>query len=97
MDMSLSPETVKYVADLSRIELTPAELEKLSKQLLAVLDYIDQLKELDVNQVAPTSHILALQNVLREDIPKPSLTPDKALRNAPDRQANFFGVPKVIE
>ncbi len=95
--MSLSPETVKYVADLSRIELTAAELEKLSKQLLAVLDYIDQLKELDVSQVPATSHILPLQNVLRKDTPAPSLTPDKALHNAPDHQGNFFGVPKVIE
>ena len=97
VDMSLSPETVKYVADLSRIELTQAELEKLSKQLVSILDYIDQLKELDVSNVAPTSHILPLQNIVRQDIPTKSLTPDKALHNAPDRQGNFFGVPKVIE
>ncbi|HOW42905.1 MAG TPA: Asp-tRNA(Asn)/Glu-tRNA(Gln) amidotransferase subunit GatC [Candidatus Omnitrophota bacterium] len=95
--MALSKETVDYVAHLSRIELTPAELEKLSKQLEAVLEHIDRLSSLDVSKIPPTSHILPLQNVLRPDVPAASLPVDKALRNAPDRQGNFFGVPKVIE
>ena len=95
--MALSKETVKYVADLSRIELKQDELEKLSRQLESILDFIDKLKELDVKNISPTSHILPISNVFRDDIIRDSLPQDKALSNAPDRQGRFFGVPKVIE
>jgi len=95
--MALSQETVKYVADLSRIELTPEELEKLSKQLQAVLGFIDQLNRLDVSNIACTSHILPINNVLREDSPRDSLPVNKTLSNAPRKKDNFFVVPKVIE
>ena len=95
--MSLSKETVKYVADLSRIELKPEELEKLSRQLQAILDFIDKLSEIDTEDIQPTSHILPINNVLREDKPIKSLPIDKALGNAPAREGNFFVVPKVIE
>jgi aspartyl-tRNA(Asn)/glutamyl-tRNA(Gln) amidotransferase subunit C len=95
--MSLSKETVKYVADLSRIELKSEELEKLSKQLQAILDFIDKLSEIDTKDIPPTSHILPISNILREDKPAKSLLVDKALGNAPAREGNFFVVPKVIE
>jgi aspartyl-tRNA(Asn)/glutamyl-tRNA(Gln) amidotransferase subunit C len=95
--MALSKETVKYVADLSRIELKEQELERLSKQLESILGFIDKLKELDVENISPTSHILPISNIFRDDIKKVSLPQDKALSNAPDRQGHFFGVPKVIE
>lgn len=95
--MSLSKETVKYVADLSRIELKSEELEKLSKQLQDILDFINKLTELDITNINPTSHILPINNVLREDSPVESLPVDNALLNAPSRKGNFFGVPKVIE
>ena len=95
--MALSKEIVKYVADLSRIELKQQELEKLSKQLESILDFIDKLKELDVKEVSPTSHILPISNIFREDINRDSLTQEQTFSNAPDRQGDFFGVPKVIE
>lgn len=95
--MALSNETVQYVANLSRIELKPQELEKLSRQLQAILDFIDQLKELDISGVEPTSHILPLSNIFREDVPSPSLPIAKTLENAPEKEGNFFVVPKVIE
>jgi aspartyl-tRNA(Asn)/glutamyl-tRNA(Gln) amidotransferase subunit C len=95
--MSLSKETVKYVADLSRIELKPEELERLSKQLQGILDFIDKLSEIDTKNIEPTSHILPINNVLREDIPEKSLTSEKALENSPSKEGNFFAVPKVIE
>jgi aspartyl-tRNA(Asn)/glutamyl-tRNA(Gln) amidotransferase subunit C len=95
--MSLSKETVKYVADLSRIELQAEELEKLSKQLQAILDFIDKLSEIDTKDIPATSHILPISNVLREDKPIKSLSVDKALENAPAREGNFFVVPKIIE
>jgi aspartyl-tRNA(Asn)/glutamyl-tRNA(Gln) amidotransferase subunit C len=95
--MALSRETVQYVADLSRIELVPQELEKLARELQAILDFIDQLKDLDISGIAPTSHILPVNNVFRNDTPSPSLPIDKTLANAPDKEDNFFVVPRVIE
>ncbi|MCK9595219.1 MAG: Asp-tRNA(Asn)/Glu-tRNA(Gln) amidotransferase subunit GatC [Candidatus Omnitrophica bacterium] len=95
--MALSKETVKYVADLSRIELKPEELEILSKQLEGVLAFIGKLNELDISNISPTNHILPINNVLREDTAKSPLTPDKSLANAPQARGNFFEVPKVIE
>jgi aspartyl-tRNA(Asn)/glutamyl-tRNA(Gln) amidotransferase subunit C len=95
--MAISKETVEHVAHLARIELSATELEKLSRQLEAVLGFIDNLKKADTKGVSPTSHILPIKNVLREDAPKPSLAQDAALANAPLREGNFFVVPKVIE
>jgi aspartyl-tRNA(Asn)/glutamyl-tRNA(Gln) amidotransferase subunit C len=95
--MAIDKETVKYVAHLARIELQPEELEKLSQQLHDIMGFIDKLSVLDVGLVKPTSHILPVSNVLREDEPRVCLTPDKALENAPSRNGNFFSVPKIIE
>lgn len=95
--MAITKETVKYVAHLARIELEPEELERLSQQLQDILDFIDKLKEADIKNISPTSHILPINNVLREDELRESLPPGKALGNAPQRERNFFVVPKVIE
>lgn len=95
--MSLSIDTVKYVAELSRLDLEPAELEVLARQLTAVLDFIDQLKDTDTASVSPTSHILPISNVFRDDKPGICLPIEKTLANAPQKEGNFFSVPKVIE
>ncbi len=95
--MSIDKETVKHVAHLSRIELQPNELEKLSGQLHDILGFIDKISDLDIDKVEPASHILPISNVLREDRPHVSLSPEKALENAPSRKGNFFSVPKIIE
>lgn len=84
--MKIDNAVVTKVAHLARIELKAEELEKLSGQLQGIIDFIDKLKELDVANIQPASHILPVQNVFREDIPAPSL-----------RQGDFFSVPKVIE
>ncbi len=94
--MAITEETVKYAADLARINLTPKELEKLSQQLQDILGFIDKLNKVDIENIGPASHILPIGNVLREDRPVDSLSSDKALENAPQREENFFGVPKVI-
>jgi len=95
--VAIDKNTVEYTAHLARIELGQPELETLSKQLHDILDFIDKLKEADVEGVMPTSHILPVNNVLREDIVKPSLPVEEVLKNAPNRQGNFFAVPKIIE
>ncbi|MDD5347036.1 MAG: Asp-tRNA(Asn)/Glu-tRNA(Gln) amidotransferase subunit GatC [Candidatus Omnitrophica bacterium] len=95
--MALSKETVRYVADLSRIELRPEELEELSRQLEAILEFIDQLDKADIAGVEPTSHVAGLANVMRDDVPVSSLPVEKTLANAPHKEGGYFVVPKVIE
>ena len=95
--MPIDNETIKHVAHLARIELQPNELEKLSVQLHDILGFIDKISNLNIENVAPASHILSISNVLREDSPHVSLTPERALENAPSRKGNFFSVPKIIE
>lgn len=95
--MAISKETVQYVADLARIQLTGKELEKLCQQLQDILGFIDKLNKVDTKNIEPTSHILPINNVLRDDILFESLPNEKALENAPQREGSFFGVPKVIE
>jgi len=95
--MLIDKETIKHVAHLARIELQPNELEKFSAQLHDILGFIDKLSRLDVTQVSPTSHILPISNVLRKDKLHISLTPEKALENAPCKKGNFFSVPKILE
>ncbi|MBU1727613.1 MAG: Asp-tRNA(Asn)/Glu-tRNA(Gln) amidotransferase subunit GatC [Candidatus Omnitrophica bacterium] len=95
--MSISKETVDYVANLARIQLNEQELERLSRQLQGILDFIDKLREIDISDIAPTSHILEIKNILRDDTPGESLPAEKALANAPSKNGRFFTVPKVIE
>jgi len=93
----ISAEQVKYVADLARLELSPEEQEEFTAQLNAILEYMDQLNELETSGVEPTSHVLPLRNVLREDVAGPSLTVEEVLANAPDQEQGHFKVPKIIE
>ena len=95
--MSAPDFDVKYVAHLARLKLTPAEEEKMGAQLRGILDYVDQLKEVDVTGIEPTAHAFPLVNVLRADDIRPSLSPEDALRNAPSRSNGLFMVPKIVE
>ena len=88
---------VEYVAKLARLKLSETEKEAHAEQLNKILEYMDKLNQLDTTHIKPTSHVVEMQNVFREDIVKPSLPVDNALQNAPDKKDNFFRVPKVIE
>ncbi len=93
----LDKNIVEHVAHLARIDLQSGELEKLSGQLEHIIGFIDKLKQVNVDNVLPTSHAIAVSNVLREDLLKESLPKDKSLANAPSKKGSFFVVPKVIE
>jgi aspartyl-tRNA(Asn)/glutamyl-tRNA(Gln) amidotransferase subunit C len=95
--MSLTAEDVRWVAHLARLELTDAELQQMTRDLGAILDYVNQLQQVPTDGVEPLAHPLPVQNVFRADEPAPSLTVDAALANAPDRRGNFYGVPAVLE
>jgi aspartyl-tRNA(Asn)/glutamyl-tRNA(Gln) amidotransferase subunit C len=86
-------ETVLHVAKLARLELTDAEVERMSAELSKVLEHIEVIKELDLEGVPPTSHVVDVVNALRPDQPRPSLPVTVALQNAPDPVDGGFGVP----
>jgi aspartyl-tRNA(Asn)/glutamyl-tRNA(Gln) amidotransferase subunit C len=88
---------IKYVAHLARLKLTPEEETQLGAQLGNILGYIEKLKEVDVTGVEPTAHAFPLVNVFRPDEPRPGLSTEEALRNAPKRANGLFVVPKVVE
>lgn len=95
--MKLKPEEVEHVAHLSRLALTAEEREMYTTQLNQILEHFEKLQELNTDNIPPTSHILPMKNVLREDEIRESLAKDEALKNAPDTDSNYFLVPKVIE
>jgi len=95
--MKITRLEVEHVAKLARLELSEQEKENLTDQLSNILTYVEKLNELDTNNVAPTSHVLDITNVMRDDTPVDSLPQDLALRNAPDKAAGHYKVPKIIE
>lgn len=95
--MSATDFDLKYVANLARVALTPAEEEKLGSQINGILGYIEKLKELDVANVEPTAHAVPLINVVRPDEIRPGLSNEEALRNAPSKANGLFVVPKIVE
>lgn len=95
--MAISREDVLKVAHLARINLSEEEVNLFSGQLEDILEYIDKLKELDTSNIKPTSHVFDIQNVLRKDTPKQSLSKEDALKNSPLSLRGHFQVPKVIE
>ncbi len=88
---------VDYLAQLARLALTPEEKARFSAQLGDVLHHIERLSEVDVTGVEPTAHAFPVENVWDEDVPRPGLGPEEALRNAPAKRENMVSVPKVVE
>jgi len=88
---------IRYIAHLARISLSPEEEKKLSAQLGNILGYIEKLKELDVSKVEPTAHAVPMNNVMRADEVRESLSNEDALRNAPAKANGLFMVPKIVE
>jgi aspartyl-tRNA(Asn)/glutamyl-tRNA(Gln) amidotransferase subunit C len=93
----LSRDDILHVAKLARLELTDDEIARFSTELTAILDYVEQLKGVDVEDVAPTSHTLPLKNVLRDDVVTPAFSPEKIMSGAPDVENNCYKVPPVIK
>jgi aspartyl-tRNA(Asn)/glutamyl-tRNA(Gln) amidotransferase subunit C len=93
--MSISREQVLHVARLARLEIPEGEVETTRRELGAILDAVSKVSELDLSDVAPTSHPLDLVNVWDDDEPRPSLSAVDALANAPDADAGAFRVPSA--
>jgi aspartyl-tRNA(Asn)/glutamyl-tRNA(Gln) amidotransferase subunit C len=98
MSSPLTHEEVERIAALANLALTDRERDLFARQLADILGYAEQVSKVDTQGVAPTSHVLFEQTVLRADEVTPSLPRDQALANAPDvsREAGLFRVPRVI-
>ncbi len=95
--MKLSGEEVRYVAELAKLALTEAEVETYADQLSAILDYAEQVQEVDTSAVPPTPYVLPLANVMAEDEPRPCFDNRTALANAPDQADGYFRVRAIFE
>ena len=94
--MAITIADVEKIAQLAKLRLTEDEKAKLTKELSQIISCVEKLNELNLEHVPPTSHVLELKNVMREDEVKSWLSQEEALMNAPAKHGNFFSVPKVI-
>jgi aspartyl-tRNA(Asn)/glutamyl-tRNA(Gln) amidotransferase subunit C len=88
---------VEHVALLARLGLTDAEIDRMQAQLSHILETIERLRDVDTSQVGPTAQVIALENVMRDDEPRPGLDRESALANAPQREGPMLRVPVVLE
>ena len=94
---AISREEVQRVVALARLSLSPEESERLTRELGAILGYVETLSRIDTTDVPPTSHVMPLATPFRDDVPDAPIDPDLAVANAPQREGSAFVVPKVIE
>ena len=97
--MSLTRAQVQHIAELAKLKLTDEEIDRMTQQLSAILDHAARLQELNTDAIPPTASVLALHNVMREDLVAPSLPRDDALANAPDKdeRGEFFRVRAILK
>jgi aspartyl-tRNA(Asn)/glutamyl-tRNA(Gln) amidotransferase subunit C len=95
--MPLSKDEVRHVAMLARVGLEPGDEEFYAEQLSGILDHIDRLQQLDTKAIPPTAQVVEIESRLRDDEPRPSLTQEEALANAPAPINGFFRVPSIQE
>ena len=93
----ISREEVEHVAALARLGLDESELASMETQLSRILEAVAKLRDVDTSSVGPTAQVIALENVMRDDVARPGLTRDAALANAPSSEAAFVRVPTVLE
>jgi aspartyl-tRNA(Asn)/glutamyl-tRNA(Gln) amidotransferase subunit C len=93
----ISKDQVKHVAHLARLAVTEEEAELLTEQLDKIIGFAEELNELDTDNVEPTTHVLELKNILREDEVRNSVSVEEALKNAPAQKDGQFKVPNILE
>jgi aspartyl-tRNA(Asn)/glutamyl-tRNA(Gln) amidotransferase subunit C len=91
--LMIDREQVLHVARLARLQLSDAAVERMSSELSGILEHVEHINELDLDGVEPTSHVIALENVLRPDEPRPSWSRDEMLERAPDPAGGSYRVP----
>ncbi len=91
----LTREEVEHIAELAKVSLTEEEKELFRGQLERILEYFRKIDELDLEGVEPTTHVMDVYNIFREDVVKESLPPDEILKNAPEKEGRYFKAPRV--
>ena len=94
--MELTRKDVEHIALLARLGLTDEEVETLRSQMSSILSHVNQLGELETAHIAPTAQVIAMQDVMGTDEPRPSCSPDEVLANAPEREGNYFKTKAVL-
>ena len=94
--MSVTVKDVEHIAKLARLEFTEDQKVTFTHQLNQILEYVEQLKQLNTDSIEPLSQVIEVSNRFREDSAEPGMTSEEALRNAPAKTDKFFKVPKVI-
>ncbi len=94
--MKITKDEVMHVANLARLDMDEASIDKFADQIGTILEYVDVLNRVDTQGVTPTSHAISLTNVFRKDQEKDALQRDKALANAPEKEGGAFTVPRII-
>ena len=97
MGKKIDEMQVRKVAVLSRLDLSESEIKEFTSQLSAILEYVEKMDELDTTNVQPLAHCLPVSNCFREDVVKESLGTEKVLANAPQRDGDYFKVPKILD
>jgi aspartyl-tRNA(Asn)/glutamyl-tRNA(Gln) amidotransferase subunit C len=94
---SIDRRTVEHVAGLAQLGLSDDEIDRMQAQLTRILEAIETLRDVDTSSVGPTAQVIALENVMRDDVVTPGIDREAALANAPRREAAFLRVPTVLE
>ena len=94
--MKITRDEIIHVANLARLHIDDGEVEKLACQIGNILEYVDMLERIDTSGVEPTTHTVSLTNALRDDVPVEHPGVEKSLANAPEKENDFFVVPKVL-
>lgn len=95
--MAISREDIEHVAYLARLGLSEEEKDRLAQQLSSILEAMQTIASVDTSAIPPTAQVIPLRNVMRDDVPRPSISVEDALRNAPRREGDYFLVPPVLE
>lgn len=95
--MSVSKEEVRHIADLAKLKLNDEEVTKYTKDLSNIVDYANELANIDISGIKPTNHILNVSNVFREDMVQKSYAREEILKNAPTKAGGCISVPRVVE
>ena len=95
MGKRINKEDIAHIANLSEIEYSKDEIDEITVQLDKIIDHVAKISEVDTSKVSPTSHVLNISNVLREDNPRQSIEHKEALKNAPESSDDGFKIPKI--
>lgn len=95
--INISPEEVKHIAKLAKLDLTTEEKTKFQTQLSNIIEFVDQLNKVDTSKASPTANVTGLTNIFREDEVTQSLTQEQVLFNTKDKYKGFFKVKAILE